>query len=429
MRTYKIPVEQAHMRRIDDPNEPDTRYTIHINVRPLTCQRFTDGRGTAQTEPEIKVVREIDPTLDVQPEDFHLLTGVSPSCVMTRTFDPRSKTLVLPFDPAPGNGSSTSSIEQIDHGDDSYDITSYVGDQILELLTEGTPINCYFRKLHEQNLRVEGISSRLSFFGVIVGVEDVLALQLARARNTSAQVKDFALANLAGKFEWVKDLISTTDWAKKVAFTENEGTKADPKPIDIRDIIRIASAFHPDWTAETRIPMHSYTSPGKALEIFSTEEDQRRGAEGDESTKINGFKSLRPILKDIMNLYWEVKGTFEDVYREIGGETGVKRSKETGEELEVASGRGRGRAGRYEHFTAKNCPRFCWRRFGPNWLPPETFVMPIVAAFRSVTKFDTESSELQWKVNPLDLYKKNRQKYVAKIISSATELKKPNAEV
>src|SRR5205823_9456305 len=68
--------------------------------------------------------------------------------------------------------------------------------------------------------------------------------QLVDARNTSNQVRDQSLMNLSGEFDKLKKALSKAPYADLIAYKEYEVlANGDPKPIDVRDIIAILTAF------------------------------------------------------------------------------------------------------------------------------------------------------------------------------------------
>jgi hypothetical protein len=56
-------------------------------------------------------------------------------------------------------------------------------------------------------------------------------------RNTSAQVKEFALDNLAKKFEWLKEQLP--EFEPVIVYRENER-----KPVKVRDVIALLTLFN-----------------------------------------------------------------------------------------------------------------------------------------------------------------------------------------
>ena len=67
---------------------------------------------------------------------------------------------------------------------------------------------------------------------------------LVEARNTSNQVRDQSLLNLTGEFEKLKKALSKAPYADLIAYKEYEVLpNGEPKPIDVRDIIAILTAF------------------------------------------------------------------------------------------------------------------------------------------------------------------------------------------
>lgn len=58
-------------------------------------------------------------------------------------------------------------------------------------------------------------------FEVMTGVEDIIEA-LDRARNTSVQVDEKSLAELANKFDPIKDCIKSLPFLNRIAFKQNQ---------------------------------------------------------------------------------------------------------------------------------------------------------------------------------------------------------------
>lgn len=431
MKTLKVPVDQTLVRRIDDPFSDANRFTYHALVRAvdLPANLPLDVNPRRQ-DLKSRVAREIRETLDQEPQHFHLLNrGITILCYNAH-FEPKTRSLELTFPEVTDTLGMV--VDDSDNGENGVpqDLDQYLGDKDYGVVDGGHSYQVVLTAAEEAKTQggvaLTKFSSAYVRLEVIVGVEDTLAISLARARNTSKQVEVFSLANMAGKFDWVKDRIASMPYAKLISYTENEGTVDNPKPINIKDVVRIMSALHPSSLDRKKSPIKSYSGSGSALKQYVEDEEKNEKLLIEGSQKVTGFKALKDILPSILDLYWEVKGTFEDVYGDVGGETAVKRRKEQGGEIEPVSGKSRGRAGSYEHFKARN-PKDYVGNWNPKRLPPEAFVMPIVAGFRALIQIDQETGMARWKADPVEFYRTNRLKYIDSMLNLIEDYKKPNA--
>lgn len=85
-------------------------------------------------------------------------------------------------------------------------------------------------------------------FEVMTGVEDIIE-NLAEARNTSVQVDAKSMAELAEKFDPIKEGLEGMPFFKRIAFKQNQISVDDEtgkknKMIDAREIVAIISMFN-----------------------------------------------------------------------------------------------------------------------------------------------------------------------------------------
>jgi len=143
-------------------------------------------------------------------------------------------------------------------------------------------------------------------FQVRTGVDDRLITDISRGLNTGMQVKDHSIANLAGKFDWIKDELSDEPYFDRIAWKES-----DSGDYDIRDIICVLEAMN-----VFDFPNHDSVHPIAAYEKWSVPTkkfaDDFDACEGD-LTK-SKYAKLRPILKDALELFDIVRREFRDVY-------------------------------------------------------------------------------------------------------------------
>jgi AIPR protein len=141
-------------------------------------------------------------------------------------------------------------------------------------------------------------------FEVITGIPRDMTVDITGGLNTAVQVQLASLANLEGKFEWVKDTLKDMPYAKEIAYKENEN-----KPYDIRDILSFLTLFNVNKIIYPKHPKEAYVSKAKCLELYQDDTES--------------FKMLKPLLKDILYLhdYIHIKGK-ERYNEEKGGKAG-----------------------------------------------------------------------------------------------------------
>jgi hypothetical protein len=148
-------------------------------------------------------------------------------------------------------------------------------------------------------------------FEILTGVPDAWIVEIAGGLNTSVQVQQFALDNLAGKFRWIQRELKKEPYYQVIAWRENE-----PGEFDARDIISLLTCFNIGLFANTghngngndSHPVVAYEKKSKALELFE---------ENPES-----FERLRPILKNILTLHDTIRLDSQKFHNEAGGSYG-----------------------------------------------------------------------------------------------------------
>jgi len=122
-------------------------------------------------------------------------------------------------------------------------------------------------------------------FEVITGIPERSKVDITGGLNTAVQVQEASLANLEGKFNWIKEVIKGTPYENKITFKQNEKGE-----FDIRDIIAFLTLFnveHPDL--KNRQPKEAYTSKAACLTLYRKNQES--------------YEMLKPILKDILYLH------------------------------------------------------------------------------------------------------------------------------
>lgn len=193
-----------------------------------------------------------------------------------------------------------------------------------------------------------------------VGIPEQWIPEIAGGLNTSVQVQDMSLDHLAGRFNWLKDLLKQEPYFNTIAWSEN-----DKGEYDARDIISMMLCFnvalfpndHEDH------PIAAYEKKSAALKMF---EDKYRS-----------FERMQPILKDILR--------FHDIVAKQGRELYNRLPNTKGGSLAFVDQRKRGKY-RF-HFTGDQ-DEF---RLAPGAL------YPMMAAFRWYVEDDAMTGKMKWR--------------------------------
>lgn len=188
-------------------------------------------------------------------------------------------------------------------------------------------------------------------------IEDIT--DVVDARNTSNQVRDESLMNLAGAFEPLKKALQDAPYFSKIAFKEFElDGDGNPKPIDVREIIAILTAFDRDHFNENVHPINSYRSKAACLSHFK--ENQ------------SSYKKIYPLAKEILALYDHIQDRMPDLYNKVRGQSGGVSGGKFGKLTGVTVYGARGHSDLF--FIGKKS------KYGV----PDGFVYPVLGSFRAL---------------------------------------------
>lgn len=202
-------------------------------------------------------------------------------------------------------------------------------------------------------------------FEVMTGVEGIIE-NLAEARNTSVQVDEKSMAELARKFDPIKEGLEGMPFFDRIAFKQNQvsvdETGKNLKMIDAREVVAIINMFNIEkYDAQTH-PMQAYSSKAKMLELYLQDPEF--------------YRKFVNVMPDIFDLYDQIEMEFADAYNSAGGRYG--RKKYSGHKDDSTVGKS---------------------KFGMHDLKykiPDGFMYPVVAAFRSYLQYN-EFCLIHWR--------------------------------
>jgi hypothetical protein len=357
---FSMPVASEHFRKLADPqNASHDSYYAYVCVKNLPLNLPLDVNPRNQ-DTESRVARQIANGLVDDWSIFHLLNRGITVSARDVEYDNKTGLLSLVFpDPSDDYG--------IIDGGHTYAVIK----KNLEPFLQSPQKPDFF----DAQVRLE----------ILVNVDADMIVDLARARNTSAQVRDESLANLEGKFNWVKEVVAQTPFADRIAYRENE----EDKPLDIRDIIALITLFHPAYASGDNPPILGYSSKGSCLRMFRDEKQQ------------DGYLRLKPIIVDVLRLYDYVQKKFEPLYREVGGITSVGSEGE--EKNSDGNGKKKTRLGGVSE-VKKIKAGFPLYFYGEtaHYRFPDGWIYPVLAAHRAIVSY--KGASVSWKVDPFKFF-------------------------
>ena len=203
------------------------------------------------------------------------------------------------------------------------------------------------------------------FVQVRTGVPREWIADISQGLNTSVQVQDMSLQNLAGKFAWIKDELKGSSAYSKIAWSEN-----DPGDFSVRDVIALMFlmnlALFPDASSH---PIAGYEKKSAALEKFDEDD--------------SSFRAMQPILRDILYLHDWVGFTASQFYNEGAGKLGLK-------------GRGAGLSFVKQSNRKAFTPSFLDNDEKYETCLEDAALFPILAAFRVFIRRNPLTGKYEW---------------------------------
>lgn len=236
-------------------------------------------------------------------------------------------------------------------------------------------------------------------FEVMTGVEGIIE-NLAEARNTSVQVDEKSMAELARKFDPIKEGLEGMPFFDRIAFKQNQvsvdETGKNLKMIDAREVVAIINMFNIEkYDAQTH-PMQAYSSKAKMLELYLQDPEF--------------YRKFVNVMPDIFDLYDQIEMEFADAYNSAGGRYG--RKKYSGHKDDSTVGKS---------------------KFGMHDLKykiPDGFMYPVVAAFRSYLQYNEGTDKYEWRngIRPEDIWNDCKKELTSSIMNFASSIgDNPNA--
>lgn len=199
---------------------------------------------------------------------------------------------------------------------------------------------------------------------ILEGFETEDITQVVDARNTSNQVADESLMNLIGEFDDLKAALQSAPYFDKIAFKEFEyDSHGNPKPIDVREVVAILTAFDRQNFTDAVHPINTYRSKAACLKHFKE--------------NLPAYKKVYPLAQQLLELFDQIQLKLPELYNkargQIGGVSGGKFGKLTG----VA------------YRNGKPVSELYFLGVSSNYGVPAGFVYPVLGAFRALLEDKT----------------------------------------
>lgn len=383
---YRFAVSQDHIRSLKSPHNDDLSI-IHAFVK---IKDFKNGVIPDKVNPrahEVKatgrIAEAISKSLESNPEIFHLLNRGCLIVADKAWYDNQSKLLHFTI------------ANQEDYGM----VDGATTDRTLAALkNEVSPAD--FAVLKDSEIPDKFKDSYLHLEIISGELSQDLRIQLAGARNTSNQVKDFSLEDLGGGFDWLKEVIEKSELRGRIRYREN-----DPQPVDVRTVLALLYMFHPSWFQASKDlkgsqdPVKAYSGKGAVLDEYKTAECKA------------GFEKLAPVVVDILKLYDYIHVNFPAQYRKIDEKGRLGRLVE----VKFIS----------DEKKARVLPLTELRT---QYVLPDGWLYPLLGSFRMLLDWPKGGrGKVQWITDPFKFFGEYGHELVRDVIDQSEELgRNPN---
>lgn len=365
--TTKIVMPVRSFRRIENPFEKDGKrmYLAVIKACDLASE-FEEWREINPRDPKTTsgVAQKISSTLREDPESFFFKNRGITILVKTAAFDNENNELAVEL--------ADRSIHGLLDGGHTFAVIR----EAFESLTDEEKTTSIMNEAYVKLEILEGFPSRSE------------AVEIVGARNASTQVKDQSLDNLLQRFDTIKQVLSSKQYANRIAYKETEfNDEGAKKDIDIKEILSYLICFDREGFDDSFHPVIAYSSKASVLKYADNNYDR--------------LQKYIPILPDILELRDRIYEKMPEAWNRQGGKFGRIES-----------------VGRYNR---------------PVYLPfsgrkteysiPSAFIYPVLAAFRSLAQ--VKNGECSWIMPPIEFFERHQQEIVRRLVDQALVFRNP----
>lgn len=257
-----------------------------------------------------------------------------------------------------------------------------------------TAIRNYIEGLRSEDpAKVDSVDGHVKL-EIIVGLknkEDIVSV--VEARNTSTQVKEESLQELAHHFDIIKQVLKDEPYASHIAYKEIElAEDGSKKDIDIKELLSYVICFDAErYEFDSKDqPVQAYSSKAAVIKYFKDDANRQRLAK---------YMVLLPdilMLRD--RIYADLPRTYNDAGGAFGRLTGVSESKKS--------------------FVLPFSGETVTKQI------PSSFIYPLLAAFRALIKVEGETAT--WLDDPFKVWENQKSKLADSVGDEAKKLQNPN---
>ncbi|AKP64497.1 abortive phage infection [Levilactobacillus koreensis JCM 16448] len=230
-----------------------------------------------------------------------------------------------------------------------------------------------YRAIIENRDEVIDLQKKYVRLEVITGVENLTALN--SARNSSVSVSEQALANLAGKADFIKNDLKGSILDGKVSFKDNENL-----PVEAIDLVRLMFVMNIEEFGEDSAPTSGYSTKTGTFKRFEKSIDTAK-----KNNTPSIYLALSKKLPELVELYEHIEQElpqYYSAYKKNNGQKITKFGRVTGVTPNT-------KKDQFSTFT--NTPI--------TYSISSGYIYPIFASLRALLKYDISTNSLDWAVS------------------------------
>lgn len=377
-------IRQLEFYQTDSRKKPTQVIHLYPTLADWIGRSLPDGVNPRSHDPEClrsPVARQIEQMILNAPDDFVLANRGATVIADSFAFDPKTGdaeiTITDPENQGLADGATTDAVIAKVQTQLAREFTEKKDATFLDLMQNIKKQEDIPAVLRHSRVHVE----------VFVNLEDRSRMaNLVQGRNTSRQVRGWSMSDFKGEFEWIKAILEKkgSEFEGKIGYEENAG-----KDITILDVLSILTLFHPEFDEREdgaeKAPVIAYSNKGRMDARLS--DDKLR----------KGYKSLSPLVPDILKLHDYVYAGFEQAYDKAHGPK-AKLGRREGVESRLL-----GQPYELPLTGLKS-----------NYVLPNGFIFPLLAAFRALIV--VQNGDTKWKIQPYEFFDKYGKKLVAELM-------------
>lgn len=399
-------------KSISDPFRPNLkRYFMYVNILNFYDEKYNDWKDInprSQDDLNKKIYKDVKYTLETEPNIFHIknkgILFFANKCV----FDNKNNEVDVEFLEYDEHGN-------VDGGHTLVIIQDFLYEKVIpeilrykniNLLTEYNQLD---KKIEKYNF-IKSIITKNDFYLDIESLKAYVLVEvienidksemsissIVKSRNTSLQVNQKSLDNLDKKFNGLIEILknppkefSEWDLYNRVSVKQGQNIK------DEIDILNLTSLIEYFISSDIESPVNIYNNWKQLSDKFIKRLDLQKCTNKYGFDVSNIYGSITDIFWKILQIYDYIECNFQEFAALSSKKYGTKK---------------------YSNYNdGKIVGNSMFSRTQLKYNVPSAIIKPIIAAFKHLIVFDSDSNKYSFKFDPFDIIVDHNNKIIEEI--------------